>query len=80
MRGTILGVQIIRTIAFWGLYWGLLSLGIPIYPLGALSEKLRFRNMPRVLLPRHLRRGGAAPWRCGLVFRVRGFRVLGFGF
>ena len=27
IRGTILGVPIIRTIAFWGLYWGPLILG-----------------------------------------------------
>ena len=27
MRGTILGVPIIRTIVFWGLYWGPLILG-----------------------------------------------------
>ena len=26
-RGTILGVPIIRTIVFWGLYWGSLILG-----------------------------------------------------
>ena len=28
MRGTFLGVPIIRTIVFWGLYWGLPILGI----------------------------------------------------
>ena len=27
IRGTILGVPIIRTIVFWGLYWGPLILG-----------------------------------------------------
>ena len=27
IRGTILGVPIIRTIVFWGLYWGPLNLG-----------------------------------------------------
>ena len=27
IRGTILGVPIIRTIVFWGLYWGSLILG-----------------------------------------------------
>ena len=27
IRGTILGVSIIRTIVFWGLYWGSLILG-----------------------------------------------------
>ena len=28
IRGTILGVPIIRTIVFWGLYWGPLILGM----------------------------------------------------
>ena len=28
IRGTILGVPIIRTIVYWGLYWGPLLLGI----------------------------------------------------
>ena len=27
IRGTLLGVQIIRIIVFWGLYWGHLMLG-----------------------------------------------------
>ena len=27
IRGTILGVPIIRTIVYWGLYWGPLILG-----------------------------------------------------
>ena len=27
IRGTFLGVPIIRTIVFWGLYWGSLILG-----------------------------------------------------
>ena len=27
IRGTILGAQIIRTIVYWGLYWGPLVLG-----------------------------------------------------
>ena len=27
IRGTILGVPIIRTVVFWGLYWGSLTLG-----------------------------------------------------
>ena len=27
IRGTILGVPIIRTIIFWGLYWGPIILG-----------------------------------------------------
>ena len=27
IRGTILGIPIIRTIVFWGLYWGPLILG-----------------------------------------------------
>ena len=27
IRGTILGVPIIRTIVYWGLYWGPLFLG-----------------------------------------------------
>ena len=28
IRGTLLGVPIIRTIVFWGLYWGAPILGI----------------------------------------------------
>ena len=28
IRGAILGVPVIRTIVFWGLYWGPLILGI----------------------------------------------------
>ena len=35
IRGTILGVPIIRTIVFWGLYWGPLILGIYHILVGA---------------------------------------------
>ena len=35
-RGTILGVPIIRTIVFWGLYWGPFILGI--YHIGFYKD------------------------------------------
>ena len=39
IRGTILGVPIIRTIVFWGLYWGTLIWGN--YHVGLIRIKSR---------------------------------------
>ena len=38
IRGTFLGVPIIRTIVFWGLYWGPLILGN--YHVGLRSKEV----------------------------------------
>ena len=39
IRGTFLGVPIIRTIAFWGLYWGPPTLGN--YHISVIQGRLR---------------------------------------
>ena len=38
IRGTYLGVAIIRIIVYWGLYWGPLILGN--YHMGIMEEKI----------------------------------------
>ena len=43
IRGTFLGVPIIRTIVFWGLYWGPLSLGNYHVEFRAWFKLLGFR-------------------------------------
>ena len=45
IRGTILGVPIIRTIVYWGLYWGPLFLGNYHLGFGALRAALAYESV-----------------------------------
>ena len=38
IRGTFLGVPMMRTIVYWGLYWGSLILGN--YPIGIMQKTM----------------------------------------
>ena len=50
IRGTILGVPIIRIIVFWGLYWGLLILGNYHISISVNSEP-KVNCKPQALFP-----------------------------
>ena len=80
IRGIILGVPIIRTIVFWGLYWGPPILGnyqiiIMDCPCHALKRSKPNDHQPRVLnvsfdfvrggRPPPGRHGPAFPWATG---------------
>ena len=79
MGGTILGVPRIRTIVFWGLYWGPLILGNYQIPKAG----------PMAKVVRQLPQDAQSPDLCGILgallvlkvctswFRVLGFRVAG---
>ena len=48
IRGTILGVPIIRTIVYWGLYWGALVLGsYHIHPSVLVLQVSKGKALPK---------------------------------
>ena len=64
LRGTILRIPIIRTIVFWGLYWGPLTLGIYhiVYPdLEIYACKNEFRRVGALFI-RQKHRGSKKNW------------------
>ena len=47
IRGTLMGVPIIGTIVFWGLYWGPLILGNYLFFSGAYARALANGGFPK---------------------------------